>query len=199
METKKIVVITAGLSQPSSSRLLADRLAEASALALRDFGADAEIQVVELRDFAVDIAKNLVSMVPSGALRTVINAVTSADGLIVVSPVFTASYSGLFKSFFDLLDNDALVGMPVLMGATGGTERHSLMLDYQMRPMFAYLRSVVTPTAVYAASSDWGSTDGHLATRIDRAAGEFAQTLAGRTPKPPEPDFIPFDQLLDNR
>lgn len=192
MPSKKIVVITAGLSQPSSSRLLADRLAEASVLALDD----ADVQVVELRDFAVDIAKNLVSMVPSGALRTMIDVVTSADGLIVVSPVFTASYSGLFKSFFDILDSDALVGMPVLMAATGGTERHSLMLDYQMRPMFAYLRSIVTPTAVYAASSDWGSTDGHLAGRIERAAGEFAELVAGRTPRPAEPEFVPFDQLL---
>jgi FMN reductase len=192
--SKKIVVITAGLSQPSSSRLLADRLAEASTLAL---DGDADVRVIELRDFAVDIAKNLVSMVPSGALREVIDAVVSTDGLIVVSPVFTASYSGLFKSFFDLLDNEALVGMPVLMAATGGTERHSLVLDYQMRPMFAYLRSIVTPTAVYAASSDWGSSDGHLVGRIERAAGEFAQLVAGRTPRSAEPEFVPFDQLLN--
>jgi FMN reductase len=187
--SKKIVAITAGLSQPSSSRLLADRLAQALPL-------DADVRVVELRDFAVDIAKNLVSMVPSAALREVIEAVTSADGLIVVSPVFTASYSGLFKSFFDLLDSDALVGMPVLMGATGGTERHSLVLDYQMRPMFAYLRAVVAPTGVYAASSDWGSGDGHLVERIERAAGEFASLVGGRTPVAVEPEFVPFDRLL---
>ena len=87
------------------------------------------------------------------------DAVAAADGLIVVSPIFSASYSGLFKSFFDVLDPAALDGKPVLIAATGGTERHSLVLDHALRPLFSYLHAVVVPTGVFAATSDWGSRE----------------------------------------
>jgi FMN reductase len=191
--SKKIVVVSSGLSVPSSTRLLADRLSAATQAVL-----PVDVQVIELRDLAVDIAKNLVTMFPSPALKEAIDAVTGADGLIAVTPVFTASYSGLFKSFFDVIDKEALAGMPVLMGATGGTERHSLVLDYQMRPMFAYLRAVPTTTAVYAASADWGA--GTLEERIERAAGEFAGLLQGRTTAhenaSEELVSVPFEELL---
>ncbi|MEY2242615.1 FMN reductase [Streptomyces sp. BF23-18] len=164
----KLVVVSAGLSVPSSTRLLADRLAAATAG--RAPGA-VDLRVVELRDLAVEIAHNLTNGFPGRALSAAIDDVTSADGLIVVTPVFSASYSGLFKSFFDVLDKDALAGKPVLIGATGGTGRHSLVLEHAMRPLFAYLRAVVVPTGVYAASEDWG-VEG-LAERIERAAGEL--------------------------
>jgi FMN reductase len=159
-----------------------------------------------LRELAVDIAKNVVTNVPSRTLRKAIEAVTRADGLIVVTPVFTASYSGLFKSFFDVIDNTALIGMPVLLGATGGTERHSLVLDYHLRPMFAYLRAIPTPTAVYAASADWGAggeRSGQVQRRIDRAAGELASLATGhptaRDSAEPELVSVPFEQLLGAR
>ncbi|WP_181008696.1 NAD(P)H-dependent oxidoreductase, partial [Streptomyces sp. SM12] len=83
-------------------------------------------------------------------------AVTSADALIAVTPVYNASYSGLFKSFFDLVDPTALAGTPVIVAATGGTPRHSLVLDHAMRPLFGYLRALTVPTGVYAATADWG-------------------------------------------
>ncbi|MFE1293061.1 FMN reductase [Streptomyces sp. NPDC058751] len=168
----KLVVVSAGLSVPSSTRLLADRLAAATAG--RVSGA-VDLRVVELRDLAVEIAHNFTNGFPGRALSAAIDDVTSADGLIVVTPVFSASYSGLFKSFFDVLDKDALVGKPVLIGATGGTGRHSLVLEHALRPLFAYLRAVVVPTGVYAASEDWG-VEG-LAERIDRAAGELAALM----------------------
>ncbi|MEU9140859.1 FMN reductase [Streptomyces sp. NPDC048404] len=164
----KLVVVSAGLSVPSSTRLLADRLAAATAG--RAPGA-VDLRVVELRDLAVEIAHNLTNGFPGRALSAAIDDVTSADGLIVVTPVFSASYSGLFKSFFDVLDKDALAGKPVLIGATGGTGRHSLVLEHALRPLFAYLRAVVVPTGVYAASEDWGMEG--LAERIERAAGEL--------------------------
>ncbi|WP_062347900.1 FMN reductase [Herbidospora yilanensis] len=189
-----IAVVSAGLSQPSSTRLLADRLAEAAGRHL----AGAEIRVVELRGLAVDIANNLVTGFPSPALKEALETVERADGLIAVTPIFTASYSGLFKSFFDVLDNTALQGTPVLIAATGGTARHSLALEHALRPMFTYLRAVVVPTAVYAASEDWGATSGDgLASRVDRAAGELAALLS-RTPRkrPAEAPLIPFEQQL---
>jgi FMN reductase len=179
----KLVVVTAGLTQPSSTRLLADRLAEATGQRLQ--GA-ADTTVIELRELAVDIANNFVTGFANARLRAALTAVTEADGLIAVTPVFTASYSGLFKSFFDVVDNTALAGKPVLIAATGGTPRHSLVLEHALRPLFAYLRAVVAPTAVYAASEDWGGggdafTEG-LSDRITRAASELADLMRPRAP-----------------
>ncbi|SDC16044.1 FMN reductase [Sanguibacter gelidistatuariae] len=204
--TRKIVAITAGLSQPSSTRLLTDRLVADSVGSLATRGVTADVHVVELRDLAHEIMDMMLTGFPAPRLRTVIDAVGSADGIIAVSPIFTASYSGLFKSFFDILDNAAIAGVPVLMAATAGTPRHSLTLEHEMRPMFSYLRAIVTPTAVFAASSDWGtggstnaSTD-DLAGRIRRAAQEFSALVSAheQAPAPMSPfgDFLPFAQQL---
>ncbi|MER5861988.1 CE1759 family FMN reductase [Kitasatospora sp. NPDC002040] len=191
----KLVVIAAGLSEPSSTRLLADRLAGATGRLL-----PVRTRVVELRDLAVDIAKHLVSGFPSPALREVLEAVAAADGLIVVTPVFTASYSGLFKSFFDVLDRTALVGKPVLLAATGGSARHSLVLEHALRPMFSHLRAATLPTAVFAASPDWGSGaeagGEELAGRIDRAAAELAAALGHAAPVRTNDELVPFAEQL---
>lgn len=184
MTAKSLVAISAGLSQPSSTRMLADRLAAASVSQLEASGVDITVQTFELRDVAGDIMNNMLTGFPSPKLQKVIDAVTSADGLIAVTPIFTTSYSGLFKSFFDVIDDEALSGLPVVIGATAGTPRHSLALDYAIRPMFMYLHSVVVPTAVFAASEDWGSgadTVKTLPERIERAAAELAPLVAAST------------------
>jgi len=136
---------------------------------------------------------NLLTGFASPKLEAVINTVTSADGIIAVSPIFTTSYSGLFKSFIDIIDPAALTDMPVQIAATGGTERHSLALDYAMRPLFTYLHAVVAPTSVYAASADWGSSEGGLAARVERAAGEFAAlvTASDRSSRVVDPFALP--------
>ncbi|YAL83161.1 FMN reductase [Dermacoccaceae bacterium W4C1] len=174
--TRRIVAVTAGLSTPSSTRLLTDQLITATRSAVGGRGEDLEVEVIELRELAVDLAQMMVSGgMASPALADARTRISSADGLIAVSPIFSASYSGLFKMFFDALDTDALNGMPVLIGATAGTERHSLALEHALRPLFAYLRAVVVPTAVFAATSDFGSQGGDgLTSRISRAASEFA-------------------------
>ncbi|MFI1394357.1 FMN reductase [Streptomyces sp. NPDC020681] len=185
MQTLKLVAVSAGLSVPSSTRLLADRLTESVRNRLAeqatDDGFEVEVTVVELRELAVPIANHLVTGFPAPALGEAIEAVTEADGLIAVTPVFAASYSGLFKSFFDLIEPDALTGKPVLIAATGGTARHSLVLEHAMRPLFAHLRALVVPTAVYAASEDWGGTGDALTdtlpNRIGRAGGELAELM----------------------
>ncbi|MFE5819475.1 FMN reductase [Streptomyces sp. NPDC056479] len=192
----KLVVVSAGLSVPSSTRLLGDRLAAAVG---RQAPAPVDVEVVELRDLAVEIAHNFTNGFPGRQLAAAIDAVTSADGLIVVTPVFSASYSGLFKSFFDVIEQDALAGTPVLIAATGGTARHSLVLEHALRPLFAYLRAVVVPTGVYAASEDWGAEG--LDGRIERAAGELAALTSGLTAGRPakkaaEPELVPFEQQL---
>ena len=178
MTTRRLVVVSAGLSQPSSTRLLADRLADATVRELASQGVEASVTVLELRDLAQDVTNNLVTGFASPRLEAAIDGLTASDGVIAVTPIFTTSYSGLFKSFIDVLDPKSIEGMPVLIAATGGTERHSLALDYAMRPLFSYLHAVVVPTAVYAASSDWGSSEGGLASRIERAAGELAAQVA---------------------
>ncbi|MFR9770392.1 FMN reductase [Nocardia sp. SC052] len=196
----RIAVVSAGLSQPSSTRLLADRLTAATAAALSASGADATVDVVEVREHARDLADNLLTGFAPTGLRATLDTVAGADGLIAVTPIFNASYSGLFKTFFDVLEPDALAGMPVLLGATGGSARHSLALEHALRPMFSYLHAVVAPTAVYAASEDWASaaTEG-LSARIDRAAAEFTAALTN-TPRArgtdPYDDPVPFAQLL---
>ncbi|WP_432114478.1 FMN reductase [Streptomyces sp. S1] len=205
MRTLKLVAVSAGLSSPSSTRLLADRLLQAARYRLAEQEYAVDVEVVELRDLAVDIANNFVTGFPSGKLQEALDAVTGADGVIAVTPVFTASYSGLFKSFFDLVDPTALTGVPVLIGATGGTARHSLVLDHALRPLFAYLRALTVPTAVYAASEDWGSggdeyTEG-LPARINRAGYEFADAVAARPAREADGDeVVPFErQLADLR
>ncbi|WP_405477286.1 CE1759 family FMN reductase [Streptomyces sp. NBC_00009] len=192
----KLVVVSAGLSVPSATRLLGDRLADRVA-----GRTSADVTVVELRDLAVEIAHNFTNGFPGRSLGAAFDAVAAADGLIVVTPVFSASYSGLFKSFFDALsvhDEGALAGKPVLIAATGGTARHSLVLDHALRPLFAYLRTVVVPTGVYTASEDWGAEG--LDGRIERAAGELAALMTGwataRTPAGESPAVVPFEERL---
>ncbi|WP_285727287.1 CE1759 family FMN reductase [Psychromicrobium xiongbiense] len=194
---RSIVVISAGLGAPSSSRLLADQMAAAASVAAAERGVAARLTVVELRDLAVDIAQYLVSGTAASALRDALRAVEQADGLIVVTPVYSASYSGLFKSFFDLIDPVSLHDVPVLLGATGGSMRHSLVLDHALRPLFSYLRAAITPTGIYAGPDDWAASDwaasshgqseldSELSQRVVRGAQEFAQAMAHRPVRSP--------------
>lgn len=193
MTARRIAVVTAGLSTPSSTRMLGDRLAHAALTELRTRGIDATSDVFELRDFAHDLTDNLLTGFAPPALEQMINSVVSADGLIVVTPIFSTSYSGLFKSFIDVLDPQALSGTPVLLGANAGTARHSLAIDYAIRPLFTYLHANPVPTGVFAASSDWGSNADEVAplgARVDRAAREFADAIAAREPVQ---DADPYD------
>ena len=176
--TRRLVVVSAGLSEPSSTRLLADQLADAVRAQVSARGEDVVVDVLELRELAHDLATATTSGgVPTPALAAAHDLVSAADGMVAVTPVFSASYSGLFKLFVDTLDPDALNGIPALIGATAGTPRHSLVLDHAMRPLFTYLRAVVVPTGVFAATEDFG--DAGLEERIRRAASELAAQMVG--------------------
>lgn len=100
-----------------------------------DCGQELQVEVVELRELAQDIAARLVSGFTGERLEQALAQVSGADGLIAVTPTFAGSYSGLFKSFFDVFEPTTLAGMPVLLAAPGGAARHSLMLDHAMRPL----------------------------------------------------------------
>ncbi|MGI8459396.1 MAG: FMN reductase [Propionibacteriaceae bacterium] len=201
MTTRTLAVVSAGLSTPSSTRLLADRLSEATVEALRAVDVDATVEVVELRNHARGLADHLLTGFATAELRQAIDTVSGADGVIAVSPIFAASYSGLFKTFVDVLDPQALDGTPVLIGATAGTARHSLALEHAMRPLFVYLHATVVPTAVFAASEDWAAGGVHaLSARVTRAAGELADLVAGRPAEIRPPTGLPsFHDLLRRR
>ena len=200
--TYTVAVISAGLSQPSSTRLLADRLTQATVAELAARGVTATVENVELRELAHAVVDATLTGFPTGDLAAVLERLGGADGLIAVTPLFTTTYSGLFKSFVDILDKDALTGLPVLLGATGGTPRHSLALEYSLRPLFTYLRADVATTSVFAATDDWAGEDDTVAPlpdRVQRAGRELAEMVAGREPAAPTGlfDDVPsFDQLL---
>lgn len=176
---KKLVVVSAGVSDPSTTRMLADRIADAVEAQVSKRGEGLDIEFVELRELAVSLGTVMSTGLYDEKLRAALDTVSGADGLIAATPVFAASYSGLFKMFFDALDKDALTGMPVIVAATAGTARHSLVLEYAMRPLFSYLRATVMPTAVFAATDDFGAdVDGaEMNKRAVRAARELAEYL----------------------
>lgn len=201
MTALRLVVITAGLGQPSTTRMLAERLAAATTRALGEREDKVVTEVVELRDHARSITNRMLVGTGSPELEGVLTSLARADGLIAVTPVFSASYSGLFKSFFDIVEPGGLRDMPVLMGATAGTPRHSLVLEHALRPLFSYLGTMPARTAVFASSQDWAEPEetGELGRRIERAGAELAAAMTGGTRRSPSDgfeDLVPFDQLL---
>ncbi len=210
--TRRLAVISAGLSDPSASRLLADQLADAVRVQVGARGEDLVVDVVEVRELAHDLATMLTSGgIPTAAVTRARDLVSAADGVVAVTPVFTASYSGLFKTLVDALDPESLNGMPVVVAATAGTARHSLVLDHALRPLFSHLRAVVVPTGVFAATEDFG--DPRLSERITRAASELAALMVGtptavagfapdlaarprRSGTDLPADVVPFERLL---
>lgn len=183
MTTRTIIVVSAGLSQPSSTRLLADRLAAAAA---RYLPGETQIAAIELRELAHDITNNLLTGSPGLALCRANDQLLRADGLIAVTPLYRGSYNALFKSFFDVLDPDTLAGKPVLIAATGATARHSLALEHAIQPLLSYLRAVTVSAGVFAATEDWGSARDSASAftdRIERAGAKLAVAIGQRPPQ----------------
>jgi len=170
-ERFRLVLVSAGTSDPSSTRLLADRTADRVRELAARHGHEVTVGAIELREIAADVSTALVSQLVTPKLRQAITTLGEADGIIAAAPVYKAGPSGLFTSFFDVLDNDLLIAKPVLLAATAGTARHALAADEAMRPMFAYLRTMTAPTSLFAAPEDW--SDPALNTRVDRAAREL--------------------------
>ena len=174
-DPKRLVVVSAGTGDPSSTRQLTDRIAQKTLAQLRATGTAASSNVIELGPLAVDIARATTAGFPGEHLQAAIERLAAADAIVAATPIYKAGMSGLFKSFVDVLDNDLLVAKPVLLAATGGSARHALVIDDQMRPLFAYLRALTLPTSIYAAPEDWGASE--LGERIERAATELTVLL----------------------
>ena len=215
-----LVVVAAGTSVPSSTRMLADQLTSATRDALARHGQRVEVTVLEARELAHEVVDATFTRFPAEKLAAAIDAIGRADGLIAVTPIYNQSFSGLFKSLFDVIEPGTLAGVPVALGATGGTARHSLAVDYAVRPMFAYLKADVVPTTVFAAAEDFGavSTAGDenslrtRAVRVGTELGDYMLRFAGVTAGAVEPtraedkrgrrdddefsDFVPMGDLL---
>ncbi|MFP3914694.1 MAG: CE1759 family FMN reductase [Actinomycetota bacterium] len=203
MSLRRLAVVSSGLRQPSSTRMLADRLSAATEEALTERRFEVQTAVIELRDHARDLTDYLLDGTSTESLQSAFDAVVFSHGVVAATPVFSASYTGMFKNFFDSLPSDSLRGKPVLIGATAGTARHSLALEHAVRPLFTYLRAMVVPTSVFATSGDWGAPEGAdqgLAGRIARAGSELADLMiAYSIPGPPEPHdaVIPHQRRRD--
>ncbi|MFT3943477.1 MAG: NAD(P)H-dependent oxidoreductase [Ancrocorticia sp.] len=199
----KIVAISAGLSDASAATQLARAIAEealmgtasqvgaahppaalgnsSTRVGLGDTPIAARPEVISLRAYARDIADAMTLGFPSEKLEALFAKVARADAVVAVAPVYNAMPSGLFISFFNVLPEQTLAGKPVALGATGGTPRHSLVIEQAMRPMFIYLHALVPTTAVYAATEDWGAPgegfDGAagkgIAKRVEREGREL--------------------------
>lgn len=174
----KLVVVSAGASDPSSTQMLADRLAARTVAGARERGVAMTVSVIELRALANEIAAGLVSQINGPGLKAAIAKLAEADGIIAATPIYKAGVSGLFKSFFDLLDNDLLIAKPLAPAATAGTARHALVVDEEMRSLFAYMRALTIPTSLFAATEDWADTA--LEARIERAALELLLLMESR-------------------
>lgn len=223
---KQLIVVSAGLSTPSTTRHVADQIAAAVRTQVTARGEDLRVRTVEVRDYAQDLTQLMLTSIDSPALEALKRVISQADGLVAVSPVFQGSYSGLFKMLFDALHTDALNAMPTIIAATGGSQRHALVTEYALRPLLTYLHAHVVPTSLFAATADFGSDkDAALTQRIERAARELAELMlatssdvagiAGtaedstppqtKTKPQPQPrrsgtnleeDFVPLGQLL---
>jgi FMN reductase len=172
---RSLVVVSAGTSQPSTTRMLADRIAAESVERLRELDVTATIGAIEVAPLAVDVARASVTRVPAPELQAAIDQIAAADAVIAAAPVYKAGLSGLFKSFVDVLDDDVLIAKPVVLAATAGSSRHALVVDEQMRSLFAYMRALTLPTSVFAAPEDWGAAE--LGERVRRAATELAVVI----------------------
>lgn len=217
----ELVVVSAGTSVPSSTRMLADQLDSATREALGRHGQEVNVTVLEVRELAHEVVDATFTRFPGEKLGAAVDAIARADGVIAVTPTYNQSFSGLFKSLFDVIEPGTLAGVPVALGATGGTARHSLAIDYALRPMFAYLKADVVPTTVFAASEDFGSVttaadENSLRTRTGRVGTELADYMlrfagvtggavaptradAGRGRRTDDDefgDFVPMSQLL---
>ncbi|RRD53612.1 hypothetical protein EII12_01015 [Buchananella hordeovulneris] len=198
----RAVVIDASLSEAATSARLGDQLIER-------LPEQWQVQRLQLRPLAHELVDNLLTGFPSPALEQMQAAVQEAEVAIVLTPTYQAGYSGLLKLFFDTLPEQSLAGTAVLIGATGGTARHALMVEHAVRPLLSYLHAVVVPTALFVAADDWGGIQGAdeqdgpgaLARRLDRAVAELkllAQLVQGLPTEVVEPSAPTAERKVDD-
>jgi FMN reductase len=182
MNTRQVTLVIGNVSDRSRTKALAQAIADALAERL-----PIQLRVLEIHQIAPSIGVGTLSQDLPPAGRAAVQAIENADLVIAVTPVYKGSYSGLFKHLFDLVHPEALVDRPVLLAANGGSPRHALVVDHQLRPLFAFFRALTVPSAIYATESDFdGYTVGSeaLQARIAEAVDQAARLLLSRREEP---------------
>jgi FMN reductase len=173
MPRQLVVGISGNLTRPSKTRLFIEHIAGEVA---RNVGAASAVYDIEDLGPSFARARRVSDLDP--AARSIVEQLSQAAVLVVGSPTFKGSYTGLFKHFFDLLDPNSLKGKPVILAATGGGERHSLIVEHQLRPLFGFFEALTIPTAIYASDRDFA--DGALVSEAIRARAQQAVAEACR-------------------
>lgn len=176
----RLVAISGNLQRPSRSRALAEliarRVQQQAPLSIEQY------DVIDANP-GLGAALSRAQLTPQ-ALR-VVKAIEQADALVVSTPVYKGSYPGLFKHLIDFVDMQALTGIPIILAATGGGQRHALMVEHQLRPLFGFFSALTLPTAIYAddkSFENYQQQDPGILARVELAAGQLAGVLAKRMP-----------------
>jgi FMN reductase len=182
----KTVIVSGSSSNPSRTLLLARRILEQVASQV-----DVESYLVDIAEVGSDLGRALSRAELSERAERALQLVEGAELLIAATPVYRGSYSGHFKHLFDLLDQNALVDVPVILAATGGGDRHCLAIEHSLRPLFAFLQAFVVPVGVYASQTDF--TDGVLRSELvlSRVAAAARQAARLVRPRPAASDAAP--------
>lgn len=146
----RVAGVSGGLQRPSKAAALAQHLLDLIAAEI-----PCERHLVELGPLAPQLAGAVWRSQLPDPVAQALAVVEQADVLVVATPVYRGAYTGLFKHFFDFIHQDALVDKPVLLAATGGSERHALVIDHQLRPLFSFFQARTLPLGVYATDSDF--------------------------------------------
>lgn len=204
----KIVAVWTGLSEESTTTKLTERMISSAVSQLGDKGEQPEVVRINLRELATALTSMTLSQARTAELEQAFDDVRSADAIITTAPIYKAAPVGIHTLFWQLVDEESLAGTPALIGATGGTARHSLAAETTLRPLLTYLKSLVLPNTIFAATDDWGSVSAgaQLDSRIDNAVAQLVSLATGthdqskkqeRTQDQLDPATItPFDQLL---
>lgn len=171
----KVVAVAGSIQRPSRTLVLVEDLLAGIAREV-----PIEVKLIELGDIAPQLAGALHRGQVSPALEAELRAIETADALVVASPVYRGSYTGLFKHLFDLVHHEALIDVPVLLAATGGSDRHALVLDHQFRPLFSFFQAHTLPIGVYASEQDFAKyeiSNPALRARVDLAVSRAVPLL----------------------
>lgn len=160
----RIVAVSGGLQHPSRSTALAEHL-----LGLIADAVPCQQRLIAMGELAPQLAGAIWRKQLPVAVEQALVAVEQADVLVVATPVFRGAYTGLFKHFFDFIHQDALIDKPVLLAATGGSERHALVIEHQLRPLFSFFQARTLPLGVYASDKDFTDYRLHNPALIERA------------------------------
>ncbi|HMM62588.1 MAG: FMN reductase [Mesorhizobium sp.] len=171
----RIVALSGSTRRPSRSRSLAEAVAQAAAERI-----EVVVKSYDLIDAGPGLGAAFTREELSPEALAIIEDIENADALIAVSPVYKGSYAGLFKHLFDFVSPESLAGKPVVVGATGGGHRHSLVVEHQLRPLFGFFSALTVPTSVYASDHeflDGRITDPGVRERAGQAASQLARLL----------------------